>query len=482
MAGPERRRGNRSKMTRTHLVDAFYVSRLFVVYHDSLGMNGFPAEGLRPFRPAASIIRRGLENAAKSLPPDNLRIEDGAERTAGPPEGSAVPLWRLIRERLLPSRAPEPADVWLQAVSVGEVEIAATLVAALRRSAADLRLLVTSSTPAGVSLLPVRFRGSPGVATRPFPLDLGFSVRRFFDAVRPGILVLVETELWPVTLAEAQRRGVPVVIVNGRLSERSRRRLRLAAPLFRAPLGAVSAVAARTPQDASRFVEAGIAPERVSVAGDLKLDRVEADDPPFAPRVSALAAGRPVVVAGSLAEEEVPAALAARRVLVESGIQPLLLLAPRQPAAFDAAARCCEAEGLAVVRRSAAGHEEERADVFLLDTIGELASAYRCGSAAILGGTFVPKGGHNVLEPLRAGLPVVHGPSVGNIRTILAETEGAAFSARDGEEAGRTLSRLLRDDAALRRAGEVAASLFSRGAGATGRAVEMILAFRRPPA
>jgi 3-deoxy-D-manno-octulosonic-acid transferase len=362
---------------------------------------------------------------------------------------------------------------------VGEVEIAATLVAALREAAPDLRLLVTATTPAGMSLLPVRFRDLPGVSVRPFPLDIGFSARRFFNAVRPGILVLVETELWPVTLAEAGRRGVPVVIASGRLSEKSLGRLRLAAPLFRPALGAITRVAARTQEDAARFVKAGMAPERVFVAGDLKLDRAEAPEPAFGARVGTLAAGRPVVVAGSLAEEELGAALEARRQLESQGIPSLFLVAPRQPGSFDAFARRCASAGLAVVRRSEPERRGERADVFLLDTIGELASAYRCGAAAILGGTFVDKGGHNVLEPLRAGLPVVHGPSVANIRTVLESAGGAAFPARDGTDAGRTLVALLRDGAALRRAAEVSASLFSRSAGATARAVETILALRR---
>ena len=423
-----------------------------------------------------------MENPAKSLLPYNLRTKDGERRFAGPAKGDEISLWSLVRERLLPDRGGSKAEVWLQAVSVGEVEVAATLVSALRDREPSVTLLVTATTPAGVSLLPVRFREVAGVAMRPFPLDLGYSVRRFFDAVRPGILVLVETELWPVALAEAGRRGVPVVIVNGRLSEKSGQRLRLAGPLFRDALGAVSRVAARTAEDAARFVEAGIAAERVFVAGDLKLDRAEAPLPAFRARIGALSAGRPVVVAGSLAEEEIPVAIAARRVLESEGVSTLFLIAPRQPSSFDTAARRCAAAGLAVVRRSAPESAGERADVFLLDTIGELASAYRCGVAAILGGTFVEKGGHNLLEPLRAGIPVVHGSSTANIRALLGAAEGAAFPARDGEDAGRTLVALLRDDAGLRRAADAAASIFSRSVGATARAVEMILTFRSRPA
>ncbi len=411
-----------------------------------------------------------------------MRTKNGERPLTGPAKGDEISLWSLVRKRLLPDRGGSGADVWLQAVSVGEVEIAATLVAALRAKDPALTLLVTATTPAGVSLLPVRVRDFAGVAMRPFPLDLGFSVRRFFDAVRPRILVLVETELWPTALAEAGRRGVPVAIVNGRLSEKSGHRLRLAGPLFRDALGAVSRVAARTPEDAARFVEAGIAAERVFVAGDLKLDRAEAPLPAFRARLGALSAGRPVVVAGSLAEEEIPVAIAARRTLDAEGFPTLFLIAPRQPSSFESAARRCAEAGLSLVRRTEPEGAGERADVFLLDTIGELASAYRCGVAAILGGTFVEKGGHNVLEPLRAGLPVVHGPSTANIRALLESAEGATFPARDGEEAGRTLAGLLRDVAALRRAADAAASPFSRSAGATARAVEMILALRSRPA
>ncbi len=385
----------------------------------------------------------------------------------------------LLRERLLPRRDKTPADVWIQAVSVGEVEIAATLSAELRRLDPALSLLVSSTTPAGVALLPRRFGPSSGVAFRPSPLDLGASLRRFFDAVSPDLLVLVETELWPGMLREAGRRRVPVLIVNGRLSERSLRRMRLAAPFFRRALPALSHVEARTPADAERFRALGIDPRRVTVGGDLKLDRPAPPPPAFGPRVKDLAAGRPVVVAGSVAAEEIGAVLAARRRLLAEGLDVLLLVAPRQPSSFDEVFRRLLAEGLGVVRRTDPVAVPERTDVFLLDSIGELASAYRAGSAALLGGTFVDKGGHNVLEPLRAGLPVVVGPSVWNIRGTLEIAGTAVSPARDGEEAGRKLAALLSDSEARTRSAEAAGALFSRNAGATARAAARILALRR---
>jgi 3-deoxy-D-manno-octulosonic-acid transferase len=430
----------------------------------------------RPLR--ASIIRKCLETTPKSLSSDNLRTYDAGGPASVPSGRERFAVFSLLRERLLPRSEPSPADVWIHAVSVGEVEVAATLAAALHDRAPERTLLVSATTPAGVNLLPKRFGADSGVSHRPSPFDLGVSVRRFFDAVRPGTLVLVETELWPRMLAEAGRRQVPVVVVNGRLSERSLRGLRLARPLFRRALAAITRVAARTPDDAIRFAAAGVEASRIFVAGDLKLDRPLAAEPVFAERLGALADGRPVVVAGSVAEGEIPVLLAARRSLRAAGGDALFLVAPRQPAAFDETARRLASGGLTVVRRTDRPGSNERPDAFLLDTIGELASAYRGGAAALLGGTFVGKGGHNVLEPLRAGLPVVHGPSVWNIRTTLEVAEGAVFPARDGDDAGRILARLLRDDDARRRAAGAAETLFFRHAGAAERAVTAILETR----
>jgi 3-deoxy-D-manno-octulosonic-acid transferase len=432
----------------------------------------------QPGPPPASIIREGLGFRAKSLASDNLQTALRPVAVPDPPGGGPAPLWPLLRERLLPSRKATRAEVWIHAVSVGEVEIAATLAQSLRGRVPDLSLLVTATTPAGVALLPSRFPGETGIFHRPSPFDFGPSVVRFFDDVRPGILVLVETELWPRTLAEAARRRIPVVVVSGRLSERSLRRLRIARPLFRRPLAAITRVAARTADDARRFAEAGIDSSRVFVAGDLKLDRPLAPEPAFAGRVRALAEGKPIIVAASLAEDEISVLLAARRRLEASGAGTFFLVAPRQPATFGEAAGRLASAGLRVVRRTEPGAGGEQADVFLLDTIGELASAYRCAAAALLGGTFVDKGGHNVLEPLRAGVPVVHGPSVWNIRSTLEAAAEAVFPARDGDDAGRVLLSLLRDADARRRAGDAASAFFAAHSGAAARAAEAILLLR----
>jgi 3-deoxy-D-manno-octulosonic-acid transferase len=388
-------------------------------------------------------------------------------------ESSSVPA--LIARRLLPPEGAVRADVWIQGVSVGEVELAYTLALALRAARPDLSLLVTSSTPAGVGLLGRRFRDlTPPARLQPFPLDLPMSVRRLLDSAAPRLLVLVETELWPVLLRAARRRGLPVLIASARLSERSASRLRAAGRLFRGALSALSAVAARTPEDAARFASLGVPGERIHLTGDMKFDRPLPPEPAFAGLVRALAGGRPVLVCGSIAEEELDLALSLPARLARSGSAPFLLLAPRRPETWDEAARRAEAAGLRVVRRSRPS-DAGPADAFLLDTIGELASAYRLGDVALLGGTFGKLGGHNVLEPLQAGLPVVLGPSVWNIRRPVEAAGEAAVLVNGVEAAIAALSRLLGDPGARSSARAAADALFARHRGATLRTARLAL-------
>jgi 3-deoxy-D-manno-octulosonic-acid transferase len=355
------------------------------------------------------------------------------------------------------------------------VELAYTLALGLRAERPSLPLLVTSTTPAGVGLLGRRFRDlSPPARLQPFPLDLPLSVRRLLDSARPRLLVLVETELWPVLLSAARRRRLPVLVASGRLSERSARRLRAAGRLFRGALEALSTVAARTEEDAARFASAGVPEARIHLAGDMKFDRPLPPEPAFAADLRALAAGRPVLVAGSIAEEELDLVLSLPARLAGAGPPPFLLLAPRRTETWDEAARRSVAAGLRVARRSALPSTGP-ADVLLLDTLGELASAYRLGDAALLGGTFGRRGGHNVLEPLLAGLPVVVGPSIWNIRGAVQAGGEAVVSVADAGGAADALARLLADPGAREAAREAAGALFARHRGATLRTVRLAL-------
>ena len=404
----------------------------------------------------------------------HLKFLSGLDLSAALP--AQAPLFPLVFSRLFPDRIGlAPGGVWIQGVSLGEVEVALTLAAEVARARPGIPLLLSATTPAGVGLLSRRLTSGP-LPWRPFPLDLPSAVRRFFDAERPRLLVLVETELWPAVLNEARRRRVPVLLANARLSERSAARYRRASALFAGPLSALTRVLARTAPDAARFVEIGVPAARVAASGDLKFDRPAPAHPNFSAAIRALAAGRPVLVAGSAAGDEIPLVLDVRRRLAERA-PVFLVLAPRQPDDFDAADRLAREAGLKVVRRSALEGEASHAgaDVFLLDTVGELAGTYALADAALLGGTFAPKGGHNVLEPLRAGAPVVVGPSVENIRETVDSAQGAVFPAADAASAAEALAPLLAGGEARARAVAAAAALFSASSGAAARAAAAAL-------
>ena len=402
----------------------------------------------------------------------HLKFLSGLDLSAALP--AQAPLFPLVFSRLFPDRIGlAPGGVWIQGVSLGEVEVALTLAAEVARGRPGIPLLLSATTPAGVGLLSRRLT-SGLLPWRPFPLDLPSAVRRFFDAERPRLLVLVETELWPAVLNEARRRRVPVLLANARLSERSAARYRRASALFAGPLSALTRVLARTAPDAARFVEIGVPAARVAASGDLKFDRPAPAHPNFSAAIRALAAGRPVLVAGSAAGDEIPLVLDVRRRLAERA-PVFLVLAPRQPDDFDAADRLAREAGLNVVRRSALADGAVGADVFLLDTVGELAGTYALADAALLGGTFAPKGGHNVLEPLRAGAPVIVGPSVENIRETVDSAQGAVFPAADAASAAEALAPLLAGGVPRAHAVVAAAALFSASSGAAARAAAAAL-------
>ncbi len=389
------------------------------------------------------------------------------------------PLLTLVRERAWPAHVARCVDVWVHGVSVGEVEVASTFVSALRECLPRSALLFTSSTPAGTALLRKKYSeeaANPFLAVRAFPLDLPFSVRRLMNSARPKLLALMETEIWPIFLREAKSRNIPVLIVNARLSEGSFRRLSKARWLFEPSLQAISLIAARSDEDAARFERLGVPRERIEVAGDLKFDRPSPPRPVFETEFRSLAGSRPVLVAGSVATEELDLVLAAFQ-KIQSRVNGLfLLLAPRRTEAFDLAARKLATMGLAFVRRSRLSEGGPReTSVFLLDSIGELASSYLLGTAALLGGTFAPKGGHNILEPLQAGLAVIHGPSIANIRRTVTDAAGAAFEARGADDAAALLSDILSSSERQSRAREQALALIQRNRGAASRAARMAI-------
>jgi len=380
--------------------------------------------------------------------------------------GKRRPAFRDRLARDLP--AVEPGGLWLHAVSVGEVEIARRLVRELDAADAGLPILVTATTATGLEL--ARRTLGDAATVIPCPLDLPGAVGRVLDAARPRVLVVVETELWPEMLHQAGRRGIPAAVVNARLSDGSFRRYRRVRALLEPLLGPVSLVLARSPSDADRFAALGVRRAAIRVLGNIKYDLEPDPTPlPWADAVRAAAAGRPVVIAGSTMEGEEATVLdvAAR---LEGGGRPILLvLAPRHPERFDAVADLVRQRGLAMIRRSSGDPPGPGTSVFLLDTIGELARAYRSAAVAFIGGSLAPTGGHNPLEPAVWGVPVLSGPHVHNFVEVYDEmtAAGAARLVADGGELGAALANWLDDPESAATAGAAGRAVVEANRGAT---------------
>ncbi|HEV7516673.1 MAG TPA: 3-deoxy-D-manno-octulosonic acid transferase [Thermoanaerobaculia bacterium] len=356
--------------------------------------------------------------------------------------------------------------LWVHAVSVGEVGVAATLARALP---ATLPLVVTTVTPTGQARARSAFAGRAAVAYLPF--ELGFAVRRFFARFAPCALVLVEGDLWPLVLREARRRGLPILVVNGRVSDRSFRRLRRLRPFLGPLLLRVDRFGVQTGEDREKLLRLGVSPERVTVTGNLKYESPEPERrPALEAEVTRLAAGRPLLLAGStMAGEEEPVLDAFTR--IGGGERALLLLAPRHPERWDEVDRLLAARGLTRVRRSGLGglaDAPERPAVLLLDSLGELAGLYSQAAVAFVGGTLVPTGGHNPLEPARFGVPTAVGPAMDNFRDMAERFDEAGAWRRVADAAGLAdaWSGWLADPAAARAVGERARKLVEDNRGA----------------
>jgi 3-deoxy-D-manno-octulosonic-acid transferase len=364
--------------------------------------------------------------------------------------------------------AAAPGALWIHAVSVGEVGVAATLARALPP---DLPLLVTTVTPTGQERARAAFAGRAEVAYLPF--DLGFAVRRFFRRHRPRALVLVEGDYWPLVLREARRQGLPIAVVNGRVGDRSFGRMlrlrRLLGPLF----AGVGRFGVQSAQDRGRLLELGIEPGRVAVTGNLKYESPEpARKPELEAALRELAGGRPLLLAGSTMPGEETMVLDAFH-RAGGGERALLVLAPRHPERWNEVDALLREEN--AVRRTALP-ATGRPAVVLLDSLGELASLYRLAAAAFIGGTLVPTGGHNPLEAARFGVPLAVGPAMFNFREMAEAFDRAEAWARvkDSEELGAVWREWLERTDQGREIGARALRLVEENRGALVKTMEML--------
>lgn len=372
--------------------------------------------------------------------------------------------------------APPGRTLWLHAVSVGEVNAAMPLVAALRRGRPDLRLLVTTITPTGSER--VRALWGDGVEHVYLPYDLPGAVGRFLDQYRPHAALIMETELWPNLLFGCRDRGIPAYILNARLSERSLRGYRLLAPLVSRALRTVTTVAAQSLADAVRFVRLGARADQVLEIGNLKFDVMvpEALEAFGSQCRERCGLARPVWIAASTHEDEEAAVVGIHRRLLVQFPDLLLLWAPRHPERFRAVAETARVSGWSVATRSRARWPDPKTEVFVIDTFGELMNFYACSDVAFVGGSLQAIGGHNLLEPAAAGAAIVTGPHLHNFVEIARRLEdaGALRIGGDGAIIAAELARLLADPEERTRMIAAGRALVETGRGALAQTLAML--------
>jgi len=330
-----------------------------------------------------------------------------------------------LNERLgrVPSRLQGhigPA-IWVHSVSVGEVLAVGELVGKLRRRFPGYRVMVSTTTATGQKLAKERF-GEESVFY--FPLDFGFAIQPYLTTLKPQLIVIAETEFWPNFLRLARNSGARIAVVNARISDRSwpgYRRVRRIG-ILAAVLRNVNLFLAQSEEDARRLLDIGAPGERVQVSGNLKFDVAAPAPPAIVASLRSVfqqAGAGPVIVCGSTVEEEEGLLLLAFQNVLASHPRAVMILAPRHPERFGDVAQLLEHMGISYWRRSLWGGDSIAGGVFLVDTIGELASLYALGDVAFVGGSLVPRGGHNIIEPAQHGVPIIVGNHTENFRDIV---------------------------------------------------------------
>ena len=334
--------------------------------------------------------------------------------------------------------------VWIHASSVGEVRSVAALVHELKARHPQRRILLSTFTFAGNEIAK-KFTGIDAVIF--LPLDFWWIVRRVLAQWNPSLMVFVETEIWPNLLGECFRRGIPTVMLSGRLSARSYPRYERFRGFFRHVLRCFSAIGMQTGEDAARIIKLGADESRVSVVGSLKLAAAKPQPSRFAqlPRY-----GKTLLIAGSTHAGEEQALLSAFAALRPKFPELSMVLAPRHPQRFDDVEQLVRRSGFGYCRRSRTSDQGLFAqDILLLDTVGELGEFFACGDIAFVGGSLVDVGGHNILEPAQSGKAILFGPYMTNLKAVAEEfkVKGAAIEVADGDALAAALAILLSDEA-----------------------------------
>jgi 3-deoxy-D-manno-octulosonic-acid transferase len=403
------------------------------------------------------------------------------------PIAFSVVLWRGLRDRqywqglserfgfgdALPGDAP---CIWVHAVSLGEVTAAAPLLRELKRRHPTMPLVLSTATPTGRARAAALFGQTIGI--RYLPYDMPGAVRRFLRRIRPQTLIIMETELWPNLFRECAREGVRVVLASARLSEKSVVRYRRCGSLFRGLFADDVLIGAQSATDAARFAAIGADPRRTRIVGNMKFD-IDIDAHVLEAGRSlraALFGTRPVWIAGSTHGGEEEQVLAAHEELRRRYPDALLVLVPRHPHRFDAVAALLARRALAYARRSDNRPVAADEGVFLVDTTGELLNFYAAADLAFVGGSLVPVGGHNLLEPAALGIAVLTGPADFNgrdIATLLTDL-GAVWRVADAHALATALAELFADSARRLRMGTLAREAVAANRGSVARVLDLV--------
>ena len=365
-----------------------------------------------------------------------------------------------------------PGGIWVHAVSVGESIAAAPMIRALRQRYPDLPITVTCMTPTGSERVRALFGDQ--VAHCYLPYDLPWAAARFLRRLRPRLAVIMETELWPNHIHQCARRGIPVALANARLSERSARGYARFARLTAPMLAELALIAVQSEVEAQRFRQLGARAKCVEVTGSIKFDL--SIDPALIERAAALreawqATARPLWIAASTHAGEDEVLLAAHRQLLGRRPDALLILVPRHPERFGAVFELCRQSGFGSVRRSTGELPGAETSVLVGDTMGELLFLYALADLAFVGGSLVPNGGHNLLEPAALGKPVLSGPHLFNFLDIAAQLReaGALVEVADGDALAERLDGLFADPARAWSMADAGLRVMRANEGALGR-------------
>jgi 3-deoxy-D-manno-octulosonic-acid transferase len=393
-----------------------------------------------------------------------------------------------LMERLgrVPQRLQISADrqcIWAHAVSVGEVLAIAGVIRELRSRYPDLPVYVSTTTLAGQRLARERF-GEQNVFY--FPLDLGFAIRPYLRALRPRLVIIAETEFWPNFIRISHQAGASIAVVNSRISDRSFPGYKRLSRWIRPILSLINLFLAQSATDQDRLIAIGASPERVQISGNLKFEIVAPKESSLTVDLRrAISSSTPVLICGSTVEGEEEILLRAFKQILRQSAQAVMVLAPRHPERFESIAQLVAASGMSFWRRSGWRGAPLAGGVFLLDSIGELASLYSLATVAFVGGSLAPRGGHNILEPAQFGKAIVVGPHTENFREIIQIFLAAgAVEIASKENLADVFLRLLSDISLREALGSNARRVMQANQGSTARtlnALEKLLSIAPAP-